>query len=453
MLAVLPLPASAVQPFAAVQILLLKKSCSWAREVVEPRWYFATVFALTLYYLILYMAVHRTREPVPVLTQYSPPKNLSPAALRYLFTGDSDRKTIAAVMLQLAARGLVSIECRKDWYFIRPRTNRLPPNLPPEEVAAFSLMFLHDEPLPTDRIPDFIRVRDLPGGVFPVHPFGGTNFLFLARKIHTALRAAHERAYFTRNLVYSFPAIALSIFSVVYTAFPSPSAYYVAAFVLAGILLTHFTPYIHEFLHHRFLQGGDDAGMIMLILVYVMLVVFLGSNVNQYYAAFQFSLLFAVFANFAVPPKLRVPTEAGRQLLPEIDGYREFLSRVELDRLQRTQDPEWNPGAATENMAYAVALDLPGAWDAYLASTDSRLVDFFPEKREPTYRVMQPPSYQESTVTRFLRQLSWRHLILFVVVLIALFTPDGDVLDPTLLAVAVIACTFVVMRQLVRLRT
>ncbi len=357
MLAALPLQASAAQLFAAVHILVLKKSCSWAREVVEPRWYFATVFALTLYYLILYIAVHRTREIIPVLTQYSPPKNLSPAALRYLFTGDSDRKTIAAVMLQLASRGVVSVECRKDWYFIRPRTNRLPPNLPPEEAAALSFMFLNDERLPTDRIPDFVRVRDLPGGVFPLHPLGGTNFLFLARKIHTALRAAHEKAYFSRNLMYSFPAISLSIFSVVYTAFPSPSAYFVAAFILAGILLTHFTPFVHEFLHHRFLQGGDDAGMIMLILVYVMLVVFLGSNVNQYYAAFQFSLLFAVFMNFAVPPMLRVPTEAGRQLLPEIDGYREFLSRVELDRLRRTEDPEWNPGAATENMAYAVALD------------------------------------------------------------------------------------------------
>jgi len=254
-------------------------------------------------------------------------------------------------------------------------------------------------------------------------------------------------------LLYSFPAISLSIFSVVYTAFPSPSAYFVAAFILAGILLTHFTPFVHEFLHHRFLQGGDDAGMIMLILVYVMLVVFLGSNVNQYYAAFQFSLLFAVFMNFAVPPMLRVPTEAGRQLLPEIDGYREFLSRVELDRLRRTEDPEWNPGAPTENMAYAVALDLPGAWDAYLASTDSRLVDFSPEKREPTHRVMQPPSFEESTLTGFLRRLSWRHLIFFAVVLIALFSPDKDVLDPTLLAVAVIVCAFVVTRQLVRLRT
>ena len=192
MLAALPLQASAAQLFAAVHILVLKKSCSWAREVVEPRWYFATVFALTLYYLILYVAVHRTREIIPVLTQYSPPKNLSPAALRYLFTGDSDRKTIAAVMLQLASRGVVSVQCREDWYFIRPRTNRLPPNLPPEEAAAFSFMFLNDERLPTDRIPDFVRVRDLPGGVFPLHPLGGTNFLFLARKIHTALRRSRE---------------------------------------------------------------------------------------------------------------------------------------------------------------------------------------------------------------------------------------------------------------------
>jgi hypothetical protein len=442
----------------ATLLLVSRKPCSWARDTVDPRWYLVVVLLVTAYYLCLYLLVHRARIPVPLVPSYSPPQNLSPAALRYLFTGDSDRKTVAAVLLHLAARGLISIRCRKNWYLVEKRTERLPANLPAEEAAAFSVMFLHPEALPTDRLPDEPRVSgmsdmvahvselgDVPPGVFPLHPLAGLNFHLLARRLHTVLRTTHEKTFFRRNLIYCFPAILLSIFGVVFAAFPWPAAAYVTAFIAAGVLATHYTPYVHDLLHHRIRRVGDDAGMIVLVLVYATVIAGLGANVNQFFVPFELSLLFVIVANFLIPPLLRVCSATGRRILPQIEGYREFLARVELDRFQRDDNLGWAPGPDTENMAYAVALDLDGAWQAYLARSDFQLLDFSFQSNQN--------SREKSDVGSLLGQLTWRHLVLFAAFLILLFARDFGLLAPVITGVVVLFAVFLAIRKLARLRT
>lgn len=89
--------------FAALQPS--SNPATWVRPTADPGAYLAAPLLLLLYYLILFLLVHRRRKPLPIIPQYAPPRNLSPAALRYLFIGDSDSKSVAAVLLQLASRG------------------------------------------------------------------------------------------------------------------------------------------------------------------------------------------------------------------------------------------------------------------------------------------------------------------------------------------------------------
>src|SRR5689334_4992860 len=57
--------------------------------------------ALLVYYLIAWVRVGRGPAPGPIVAHYEPPANMSPAEARYLFTGTSDYKTVAAVLAHL----------------------------------------------------------------------------------------------------------------------------------------------------------------------------------------------------------------------------------------------------------------------------------------------------------------------------------------------------------------
>jgi len=57
------------------------------------------------------------------------------------------------VLLNLAARGIVSIQCLHSRYLITKRVERLPLDLPLAEAAAFFVMFLQ---------PDRFLIRQIP---------------------------------------------------------------------------------------------------------------------------------------------------------------------------------------------------------------------------------------------------------------------------------------------------
>lgn len=49
-------------------------------------------------------------------------------------------------------------------------------------------------------------------------------------------------------------------------------------------------------------------------------------------------------------------------MIARLRNFREFLSRVETDRLNRENEPGKTPRALDRNAAYAVALDIERSW-------------------------------------------------------------------------------------------
>jgi len=359
-LAFLPLRAAAAASFSALPILLQFQADYSARENINPWWYFFVDGLLILYYVGVYKWLHRERSPASVVPQYTPPGKLSPAAMRYLLVGDSDRQTVASVLLNLAARGIVSIQCSGDRYLITKHIDRLPLDLPPEEAAAFSVMFLQSGP-PLDPA--------IPKGSFPVSPIEGATLNLLTSKIHSTLRAAYEREYFTHNLLCCVPAVLLSLFFIVgNTMMPSPSVF-TAFFILVGALVVGATPFIRD-LMRRWIHSQNGPRLLVLLLCYFLSIAIFALVARRYTNLYEFALVLAVILNLGVPSLLRTPTETALLLLHQIGGYTEFLTRVEVDHLHRMQHIDGAPGPSTQNLAYAVALDLPGAWEDYLANAN-----------------------------------------------------------------------------------
>jgi len=79
-------------------------------------------------------------------------------------------------------------------------------------------------------------------------------------------------------------------------------------------------------------------------------------------SAFAYALVAVVVINIGFAISLKRLTPMGRQRLDEILGFRQFLSTVELDRLDRLNNPHMTPALLNDYLAYAIALDLKEAW-------------------------------------------------------------------------------------------
>jgi Predicted membrane protein (DUF2207) C-terminal domain len=370
---------------------------------VDPRWFLAVDAILILYYFVVYALLALRRDSAAVVIQYTPPANLSPAQLRFLLTGDSDRKSVSAVVLSLAARGLVTIKCLDNFYLISKRVDTPPHGLPAEEDLAFRIMFrlapTADLPVPNPWVDPAV-----PEGSYLLHPIAGEGFAALLRGIDKALRNGHERRLFQRHLIFSVPAAILSIYFLCAAAKVFPYSLFLSAGLLAGVLFANFTPYVRDALRGRS-PLELKSRMAILIFMYISFAGIVCGTSRPYPNTFLFTVFLAIFVNVWFPIKLRRASAEGRKLLHQLEGYKLFLSTVEVDRLQRIIGDNWTPSQTTTNLAYSIAFDLHGAWEDYLAQSDFHSVYWGPSKTKPALPGLPIHDTASSSRTSFNRYL------------------------------------------------
>jgi hypothetical protein len=103
--------------------------------------------------------------------------------------------------------------------------------------------------------------------------------------------------------------------------------------------------------------------VLMLVCLYPALWYFLMRTITPTFASIT---LLVVLVNTLAAPQLSGYTAAGRRLMDEIRGFREFLQRVEQDRLDRLNPPDRTVQADHEYLPYAIALDVREAWGDHL---------------------------------------------------------------------------------------
>jgi len=340
---------------------------------------------LLFYYLAARYWIRSHSEPGATVIQYTPPQNLSPGALRFCLTGSFDPKAIAATIVHLAARGLVTFQGLDEYYAVLRTTEPLPPGLPREEAAIYNKMFNLDQG-GTAPFPGRLRTyAELPKDAFLLPPGDDRVLSQLSTTLHDALPEENQAAYFDNHLFYSLFGALCSLY---FLLLPVPdevmrwSLFFIFFLGIVGFIVFCHQPDFRPSLDSRY-----NRNTILLILIAMGVALFAG-GVAPDSLTFKFALSAVVVLNLVLPALLRTPTKEGRRLLDEIAGYREFLGTVEIDRMQRLKSPCWKPSQATANLAYAIALDLGGAWVEYLENAGFRTVVWergpagsFPKKR------------------------------------------------------------------------
>ena len=319
---------------------------------------------LLLYYLVVWFALGRGPQHGVITTQYQPPQGLSPAAVRYIRTTGCDGRSFAATLAQLAARGCVAIEPRPDGKYRLTRLNpadptTLRPPLAPEEAQVFNVLF---EDGPTAMLD-------------PKQPNEINRYvMYIYQEMHKSV----GNLYFTRNarfLVLGTLASFLTAMGMAVTAHGRSADFMTTVFLTWWFFFCFFFLGLIAVMTllpawSRMVRGLGGAKEVLIGSAFV--AAFGGAGVAVLWQlksalslAYALSLLALVAINIAAFPALRRTTPRGRQVLDQIEGFRQFLAKVEQDHMRRVAVDD--PHAASEFLPYAIALELREPWGDHLA--------------------------------------------------------------------------------------
>ncbi len=289
-----------------------------------------------VYYYRAWDRVGRDPAAGAIVARFKPPRDLSPAAVRYIWKENADDKAFAAALLNLAVKGFAKLEKlgRKSYSFSKRsnQTERGARNGPLSNGEKMVLRYLNSqETLGKEHNP---RIR------------------LAKRALSRFLQKEHQAACYRDNDRYTWFGLGISMVLVVlfwlhfygdsYRFSALAAAVMVMAMVVAlvpktprgllavvGIAL----PWIFAIKQQQDVSVGFFAVVLLLI----------GINV-----------LFAWL--------LKSPTSFGRKVLDEIEGFRLFLSATEQDRFEKMHPPEKTPELFEKYLPYALALGVENQW-------------------------------------------------------------------------------------------
>ena len=300
-----------------------------------------------------------------VAVQYEPPQALSPAMLRYVWKERFDDRTFWAAVLSVVSKGLATLESEDGVSVLRKSAEAAPSgDLPFEERLLLTSLF-------KERKSVSLNIDN----ATTVHALS-----VLAQE----LRRDAVGRWFSENRSSVITGAVLSVLATIIVAMPrsvdqlgalaigmvimAPAGYY------ALFVLLRFADLTRAALHHFEFSLLPRFGFLLFFLAscssaFIIGGVVLGVNLSWRVVAVAATL---AVINVGSLLWLRMPTEGGRKLLDEIEGFRKFLKTVEQLPMDRPDAPDKHAGLYEKYLPYAVALEVEQAWsDSMIALTTS----------------------------------------------------------------------------------
>lgn len=301
---------------------------------------------LVLYYGLAWLCVGRDPPSGTIIPLFGPPDGMSPAATRYVDRMSFDDRCFAVAIINLGVKGRLRIVEADGKSSLERRGGKAA--VAPEE--------------------DQMQAR----------LFSGGNALLLSQSNHVTLGKAKnllsealEKAYlgklFANNYGWSTVGMLLAIAIVVAVLFVAPDGQQGLLVIetLIAVPLFMIAAAMAYFGWQRFQRGKWllISGLIMAALVAGVAMAFTWAARPGIANLALTGAILAIGAIAAVGfPWLKAPSRSGRKIMDNIEGFREYLSVAEEDRLNALNPPEKTPELFEKFLPYAVALDCQNAW-------------------------------------------------------------------------------------------
>ncbi len=309
---------------------------------------------LLLYYLLVWRAVGRDPEAGIIMPLYSPPKNYSPASMRYIRRMGYDDKTFTAAIVNMAVKGYLKIKESASGTFTLEKTGNLKGKLAMGEGAIASALFGSGANSVTLKQVNHAKIGK-------------------ALKVHKrSLKGDYEKVYFQTNSRYLVAGILLSIVVIAASILMLPGEEQQGMALFFTLWLTIWTIGVFALVLNAYKgwKGVPAGGSLFGALGNTLFAIpFVAAEIGALtMLIYEVSLVYPVtfisvlLINFYFYQWLKAPTLAGRRLLDKVEGFQLFLSVAEGEELKFRTPPEKTPELFEAYLPYAIALDVEQAW-------------------------------------------------------------------------------------------
>ncbi|MDH3454060.1 MAG: DUF2207 domain-containing protein, partial [Desulfuromonadales bacterium] len=329
--------------------------------------------ALLAYYLLAWVMVGRDPQAGVVITRYEPPPGLSPATARFVERMGYDHKAFAAALVNLAVKGLVEIS-ETDGEYTLKRTGNQAESLAAGEKAILKHLF-----------------RDLQGVSVTLEQKQHATIRKALKAHEAALRNNSDKLYFLRNRGWLIPGLLFSALTFAGVLYGLPSMELRMSGLFLCVWLAFWTLGVFTLgrkVWHAWHSIDSPADTIGAIFISLFATPFFAAEVfvagllgTQVSATIPVVLLGAIGINLLFHYLLKAPTRAGRLLLDQLEGFRQFLEVAEREEMNFRNPPQKTPELFERFLPYALALGVEQHWMERFAGLFAQL-----EERGEHYR-------------------------------------------------------------------
>jgi hypothetical protein len=308
------------------------------------------------YYTGAWVAVGRDPARGLIIPLFEPPDGFSPAAMRYLMEMGYDNKCLTAAVVNMAVKGYLTIEDVDGDYALVKQTDDKSALAPEEKKVANALLSRRSRiTLEQKQHKRVKRAID---------------------RLKEALALALHKRFFFRNRAYVVPAVVATGLVLLAAGFLSPSGQ-PAAFPFICLWLSIWTIGVVALVgaalsqwrgvFSRGVRGlGSLPGAVGLSLFALPFLFFELMGIGFLAAASSLWLIpllvLAAVINLAFYHLMKAPTQGGRRIMDQIEGFRMYLGAAEKQRLDMLHAPRRTPELFEKYLPYALALDVENRW-------------------------------------------------------------------------------------------
>jgi len=320
---------------------------------------------VTLYFLLAWYFFGRDRRNGVIVAQYEAPTGLSPCDVALISKmGSGINEALAAILVSLAVKGKIKITKKtgffafQDWQF--DRLNEMTDGLSEEEKMLFDNLFKRSGTVS-----------------LPTTDFELTNFL--RWKMLPFLNKKWAKIAYVKNTPWLIVGTLLSVMMVlVYFILSNSPNFFILLFLTMpsyAVISTLYTAI------KKLSSGGLSFAAVGSLVVTILVVIGISVLfVLPVWGLFSLSsgtwlvtlasnwhylmIVPAVVANMLAFKFIRRPTDQGRQLMDQIEGFKLFLVTTEKDRMEFFHPIQQVPDVFEKYFPYAIALGVADKWIA-----------------------------------------------------------------------------------------
>lgn len=298
------------------------------------------LLGLLTYYYMTWLRVGKDPEAGTIIPLYGPPEGFSPAAVRNLYRMGFDDKVFSSAVIGLAAKGAITIKEQDKTYTLKKTKNT--PELRDDELGLYKTL------LPGVRSLKLTQSN---------HSTIGKAKSDLKKALSTKL----EKTHFVKNFKHWITGLMIAIVPLAIAVFlRSPESLFILLWLSFWSIGTMA---LLSGAISSWRSGKNRLGATLFAIpftgAWIGGVVAFAITVSIVLAAVFGVSIVIVFIFYHL---LKAPTHCGREILDKIEGFKQYLSIAESDRLNLVNPPDRTPELFEEFLPYALALDVDQEW-------------------------------------------------------------------------------------------